>query len=144
MIYWWTFKQCLIISWQNTILLSQASDAIIRFSHSSDFSADSIGLHSVQHSTCTIIDIDQIDLNWSVILCVNDSVASRAKIEEKLRLWFLFSIKSLLIRRHSCVRIIAPLIWTFNQYYEYTTFISLAILLNLFDEIILTYHFRGQ
>jgi hypothetical protein len=94
----------LIVSWQDAILLGQASDAIVWFAHSSDFSADSVGLNGIQHSAGGLIDINQVELNWSVVLGVNDSVASRAEsrfwdYSFCLRLGFCFYQELLINRR---------------------------------------------
>ena len=44
--------------------------------HLSDRTTDGIGLVCVGHHTANWIDVDQIDLDRSVILGVDDSVAS--------------------------------------------------------------------
>lgn len=73
------FRNVLIILRQDSILLCETSDAIIGFSHSSDFSTDSIGLYSVQHASGSLVNFNQVDLDRSVILGVDDSVAGRAE-----------------------------------------------------------------
>lgn len=62
----WNIQHCLkrlISLGQNSVLLGETSDAVVRFSHTSDFSADSIGFHCVQHATGCLVDISQVDLD---------------------------------------------------------------------------------
>lgn len=57
------FERCLIVLRQNSVLLGEAGDAVIGFSHSSDFSADSVGFHRVQHASGGLVDFNQVDLD---------------------------------------------------------------------------------
>lgn len=70
--------ECLIVLWQNSVFLGEAGDAVVGFSHTSDFSADGVGLDGVQHTAGGFVNINQVDLDGGVILGVDDSVAGRA------------------------------------------------------------------
>lgn len=70
---------------QNSVLLGETSDAVVRFAHSSDLSADSVGLDGVGHASGGLIDINQVDLDGGMVLGVDDSVTGRAKSRNKTK-----------------------------------------------------------
>lgn len=69
---------CLVVLGQNSVFLSETSDAVVGFTHSSDLAADGISLDGVQHTAGGLIDINEVDLDRGVVLGVDDSVAGRA------------------------------------------------------------------
>lgn len=62
-----------------TIFLGQTNNTIIRFTHTTDFTTDGIGLGTFGHTASFGININDVDLNGSVILGVDYSVGGRAK-----------------------------------------------------------------
>lgn len=69
---------------QNTVFFRQSDNAIIRFTHTSDFSTQSIILTGVGHPSCLWIDISNAQLDGGMILSGNNAIACRAN--ENLRL----------------------------------------------------------
>lgn len=63
-----------------TVLLGQTDNTIVRFAHTTDFTADSVGLGTIGHATGSGVNIDNADLHGSMILSVDDSVGGRAII----------------------------------------------------------------
>ena len=68
----------LIVLSQESILLGQTNDAIVRFSHTADLTADGVHLGGFQHTAGLGVHIDDVDLDGGMILGVDDSVAGRA------------------------------------------------------------------
>jgi hypothetical protein len=90
-------SRALVVLRQNSVLLGETSNAIVGFTHSSDFSADGIGFHGVQHASGVAVNLNQVDLNRGMILSVDDSVTGRAVINNNkdLRLYYFDDVKSL-------------------------------------------------
>lgn len=68
---------CILLGDQ-TVLFGQTDYAVIGFTHTTDFTTDGIGLGTIGHAASFGVNIDDVDLNGSVILSVDDSVGSRA------------------------------------------------------------------
>lgn len=65
---------------KKTVFLGQSCNTIIGFTHSPDSATDGIHLRAIWYQTASFwVNISNVYLNWSMILSVDDSVASRAK-----------------------------------------------------------------
>ena len=65
----------------DSVLLCQSVDAVIGLAHSADGSADGIGLVRASHSSGRLVDVGEVELDRSVILCSDDSVARGAELK---------------------------------------------------------------
>lgn len=61
------------------ILLGQTDNAIVRLAHTTDLTADSVGLGAIGLATGLGIHNNNAQLHGSVVLSVDDSVRCRAK-----------------------------------------------------------------
>ena len=77
-----TIFHCSKVLRDDSVFLGEPVDAIVRFTHSADSAADSVGLVGASHSAGGFIHISNVDLDRSVILSRNDSVAGRAEINK--------------------------------------------------------------
>lgn len=68
---------------QQTVLLGQATDAVIGLSHHADGTADGVHLGRAGHGAGVRVHINQVQLHAGVVLGVDDTVARRAaKLKE--------------------------------------------------------------
>lgn len=74
---------------QQTVLLGQATDAVVRLAHHADGTADGVHLGGAGHGAGVRVHIDQVQLHGGVILGMDDAVAGRAgrcdKSERQIR-----------------------------------------------------------
>lgn len=65
----------------DAVIFGQSSNAVVRFSHPPDLSADSIHLQVVSGAASGRVNVSNGNLDGSMVLSSNDSVAGRT--EEK-------------------------------------------------------------
>lgn len=79
-----TKRKATVLLWDNSSSFRQSVDAIVRFTHTTDRAADSIGLEGAGHSAGGLIDISDVDLDGGVILGSNDAIARRAESKQTI------------------------------------------------------------
>ena len=62
----------------DSVLFGQSVDTIIGFTHTTNLTANSVGLVGAGHSSRGLINVRNIDLNRGVIFGSDDTIASRA------------------------------------------------------------------
>lgn len=68
---------------KHIIAFSQTSDAVVWFAHHTDSTADSIDFWGACHCSGVWIDFSNTQLDWSMVLSVNDTVAGWAVKSKK-------------------------------------------------------------
>ena len=76
----------------DSVLLCQSVDAVIGLAHSADGSADGIGLVRASHSSGRLVDVGEVELDRSVILCSDDSVTRGEVLARDVQIHELSSI----------------------------------------------------
>ena len=71
--------QFLEVLGDNSVFLGQSVDAIIGFTHTTNLTANSVGLESAGHSAGGLVNVNDVHLDRCVILGSDDAVACRAE-----------------------------------------------------------------
>ena len=79
-------RHALEVLGQDSVLLCESVDAIVRLSHAANGAADGVGLEAPGHSAGRLIDVGDVDLDRSVILGSDDAVARGAESGKRILL----------------------------------------------------------
>lgn len=76
-------KNCDNLLCKQIVAFGQTGNAIVRFAHHSDSATDSIDFWGSGHDASIWVDFSNIELDWSMILGVDDTVTCRAAIKNR-------------------------------------------------------------
>lgn len=62
----------------NAVVLREPQEGVISFTHSTDSTADGVGLELSIEPACSLVHLSNVELDGGMILGTNNSVASRA------------------------------------------------------------------
>lgn len=79
-------KNCDFLLCKQIVAFGQTGDAIVRFAHHSDSATDGIDFWGSGHDASVWVDFSNIELDWSMILGVDDTVTCRAAMKEKKKI----------------------------------------------------------
>lgn len=88
---------------KHIIAFSQTSDAVVWFAHHTDSTADSIDFWGACHCSGVWIDFSNTQLDWSMVLSVNDTVAGWAVKSKKTKLLKIQFSETLICCAMDCI-----------------------------------------